>query len=347
MILTFIAPSNSTHSLKWINYFNKSGIKIYWISFYKSTIEIDNKINYYECTNIFSFFKNFILFLNLFKKSSNVHLHYMGKFIWVLFFFKIKNLIVSPWGSDIKFTNVGGLKWILQKFVFVKSKTITVDAEFMNKEVLKFGNFKSKLKRINFGTDTNFFNYHTLEEKKANKKYKIISLRNLEKIYCIEDIICSLELFPLNIQNKIHLDIYGDGNERKYLESLVDSKGLNEIITFKGRYEYKNLPQILKKYDLYISSSSSDAGLAASTSEAMSSGTLVLSSDNSENIYWIKGNGLTYRTNDIFDLRDKIIDSINLNTEERKILVKNARNKIIRENDFNSEMAKMEKLYSS
>lgn len=345
MTLTFIAPSNSMHSLKWINYFNKPGIQIYWISFYKSTIEIDSKINYTECTNIFSFFKNFTFFINVFKKSSNVHLHYMGKFIWVLFFFKIKNLIVSPWGSDIKFTYVGGMKWLLQKLVFSKSKIITVDAEFMHKEVLKFGNFKSKLKRINFGTDTTFFKYHEIEEKKGNEKYKIISLRNLEKIYCIEDIICSLELFPLNIKNKILLDIYGDGNERKYLESLVESKGLNEIITFKGRYSYQNLPQLLKKYDLYISSSSSDAGLAASTSEAMSSGTLVLSSDNSENIYWIKGNGLLYKTNDIYDLRDKIIDSINLNFKHRKIIVQKARKKIVDENDFNNEMGKMEKLY--
>ena len=345
MKLLFVAPSNSIHSKKWIEYFIDYH-EIYWISFYKKTIEINPKIKYLELSNLLVLILNLIKLKNYISNADLLHQHYLGRFSWISFFSK-KKLFLSPWGSDIKFVGETSLKGILIRFLIKKAQLITVDAAYMSDHVLRFGNYAHKVVRINFGTDTTFFNYSKSEKKQENDKYKIISLRNLEKIYCIEDLICSLELFPVNMKNKIHLDIYGDGNERKYLEGLVKSKDLNKNVTFKGRYSYQNLPKLLKKYDLYISSSSSDAGLAASTSEAMSCGTLVLSSDNSENIYWIKGNGLLYKTNDIKDLRDKIIDSINLNIEERKFLIQNARKKIVSENDFNSEMVKMEKLYNS
>jgi glycosyltransferase involved in cell wall biosynthesis len=139
----------------------------------------------------------------------------------------------------------------------------------------------------------------------------------------------------------------GDGSEKEYLVGLVKQYNLSDIIHFKGRFKYDILPKILNHYDLYISTSSSDAGLAASTSEAMSSGTLVLSSDNSENKYWIEGRGLLYKTNDIEELSQKIIESINLSNVERKKLIEKARNKVVKENDYNGEMKKMEILYSS
>lgn len=345
MKLLFIAPSNSIHSKKWIEYF-LSKHEIYWVSFYKKTIELKPTINYLEINSFYALLSNISELIKFVNKSDLIHQHYLGKYSWLLLFFK-KIIFVSPWGSDVKFVQKKSLKGFVIKKILIKSKIITIDADYMSSHVLKFGEFKEKIKRINFGTDTTFFNYYPLKEKQKKGTYKIISLRNLEKIYCIEDLICSIEILPLNLKNKILLDIYGDGNERKYLESLVESKGLNKIITFKGRYSYQNLPQLLKKYDLYISTSSSDAGLAASTSEAMSSGTLVLSSDNSENIYWIRGNGILYKTNDIKDLSNKIIESINLNFKERKKLIDNARKKIVSENDFISQMGQMEKLYNS
>ena len=345
MKLLFIAPSNSVHSKKWIEHF-LSKHEIYWVSFYKKTIEIDPTINYLELTDLFSFFKNYNILNDYVSKADLVHQHYLGKFSWLLLFIK-KTIFASPWGSDVKLVQPKTFKGFIIKKILKKSKIITIDADYMSSHILKFGQFKEKIKRVNFGTDTILFNYYKLKEKQVNEKYKIISLRNLEKIYCIEDLIYAFELLPLNMKNKIHLNIYGDGNEKNYLEGLVESKGLNKNITFKGRYLYHKLPQLLKKYDLYISTSSSDAGLAASTSEAMSSGTLVLSSDNSENKYWINGRGLLYKTNDIEELSQRIIESINLSNVERKKLIEKARNKIIKENDYNGEMKKMEILYSS
>ena len=344
MTLTFIAPSNSIHSLKWINYFNKSGTEIYWISFYKSSIDIDKKINYTECTNIFSLIKNFKLLKKIFKKSSNVHLHYMGKFIWVLFLFRIKNLIVSPWGSDVKYTKAEGAKGLLLKYIFSKSKIITVDAEFMFEEVLKFGDFKTKLKRINFGTDTVKFSFNQTYSKTVDN-IKIISLRSLEKIYSIDHLIKAINLLDAKMKSKINVDIFGSGTKEMELKNLVDELNLNNIIKFRGKYVYDELPKLLSNYQLYISTSLSDAGLSASTSEAMSVGVPVLSSDNSENIYWLKENGYIYRTGDIIHLKNQIEYFINDKIENIEQFRNISRKKIELHNSFNVEMEKMKDIY--
>ena len=345
MKLLFIAPSNSIHSKKWIEYFLPKH-EIYLISFYKKTIEINHRVNYLELTSLFSLFKNFNTLTYYISNADLVHQHYLGKFSWLMIFIK-RPLILSPWGSDIKFVNKTSLKGILINRLFKKAKLITIDAEYMSDHVTKFGNLNQKIQRINFGTDTSFFAYRECSEKKLNDVFKIISLRNLEKIYCIEDLVESINLIPTKYKDRINVDIYGGGSEKENLVGLVKKHSLSDIIHFKGRFKYDILPKILNQYDLYISTSSSDAGLAASTSEAMSSGTLVLSSDNSENKYWINGRGLLYKTNDIEELSQKIIDSINLSNVERKKLIEKARNKVVKENDYNGEMKKMEILYSS
>ena len=249
MKLLFIAPSNSIHSKKWIEYF-LSKHEIYWVSFYKKTVDIEPRINYLEITSILYLIKNYKIFLNFLSKVDIVHLHYLGKFSWIMLFIK-KPLILSPWGSDVKFVNINSLKSILINKLFKKAKLITIDAEYMSDHVTKFGNFNEKINRINFGTDTSFFAYKESSERKTNDIYKIISLRNLEKIYCIDDLIKSINLLSPKHRGKISVDIYGDGSEKEYLISLVKQYNLSDIIHFKGRFKYDDLPKILNQYDLF------------------------------------------------------------------------------------------------
>lgn len=342
MNLIFFAPSNSIHSKKWIDFF-KDKYQITWISFYKRQVEIDTNVNYIEITSLTLLLKHIRKINQVLEKTNVIHLHYLGKLSWLLLFFKNKKLIVSPWGSDIKFASKKSIKGKIISLIFKKSKIITVDAKYMIYHVNKFGDFKNKVRRINFGTDTKKFSYKRIN--KLEGKIKIISLRNLEKIYKINDVINAIDLMNKSFIDRIELHIFGSGNEESYLNNLVKKKKLNKTIFFKGRYKYENLPSILKNYNLYISTSSSDAGLAASTSEAMASGIPVISSDNSENKYWLSDCGFIYKTNEVIDLKEKletIISNYETITDKRR---KIARDKIVNENDFSNEMKKMNQIY--
>ena len=344
--ILFIAPSNSTHSLKWINYALKNNKeKIIWISFYSkgSNISIPSEIEYHELTT-----NNPFLLFHYIKKifSSNIikmiHLHYIGKSTYILLFFKLKNLIISPWGSDIKFLNKNLIKKKIVQRLLNKSNLITVDAVFI-KEIVKSLTTKNiKIERINFGTDTDFFK--PVLYKSDDKDFKIISLRNLEKIYSIDTIIEAVS--KLENKNNLIVDIYGYGSEKNNLEQLVKKFNLEHIIKFKGKYDYADLPQILNSYNLYISSSSSDAGLAASTSEAMACGVLCISADNSENKFWMDNEcGILFKTYSSDDLMEKIKCVMLLKDPEIQKIKTNARNKILKYNSYQNEMEKMNHLY--
>tara|TARA_Y100001935_G_scaffold255044_1_gene266219 strand:+ start:5875 stop:6954 length:1080 start_codon:yes stop_codon:yes gene_type:complete len=348
--ILFIAPSNSIHSHKWISFFDKQkDLKISWISFYKkdSNIEISPSINYYELSN-HNALKIFLFLLKLIKKEkfSIVHLHYLGKFSYVTKFINIKSLIVSPWGSDIKLLKKNSIKYFIVRKILNSSDLITVDADYMF-SILNSISRKNNLniKRINFGTDTNFFKPNN-KHKVFNKPIKIISLRNLEKIYSVETIIKAAKILRDKFKIQFKIDIYGDGSEKGYLMQMINKLSLDNFVSLKGKYQYDNLPTILNKYDLYISSSTSDAGLAASTSEAMSCGIIPIVSNNSENEFWMSNNsGYLYETYSYKDLANKIMDFINLEYESKLKLFQNARDKIIDFNSYENEMSKMLNIY--
>ena len=341
--LVFIAPANSVHSKKWIESFLNSKFKIYWISFYKKSIDIHDDIEFHEIRSnlIFSYFKLKKL-LNIINPDI-VHYHYLGFQLFLIPFLKIKNLVTSPWGSDIKFSKKNTIKGFFISKIFTKSKIITVDADFMFDEVKKFEkNNLSKVNRINYGTDIKFFKFNS---KIKENVFKIISLRNHEEIYDINKLILASSILKKNNFN-ININIFGSGSQSDSLKNLVKKLSLEDIITFSGGYEYSKLPKLLHEYDLYISTSSSDAGLSASTSEAMSSGISVLSADNSENSFWMNDNcGFLFKTSSVDDLVIKINEIINMNQDELDIIRLNARKKIETHNNYENEMKKMLDIY--
>lgn len=344
--ILFIAPSNSTHSLKWINYtFNNQNYNLVWVSFYQKgdNIDIPKEINYYELKSYNPFVDLTRLKSIIVKHSIDlVHLHYIGKKSYLLLFLAIKKIIISPWGSDINFLSSNLFKKYIVKKLLGKATLITVDAIFIADIVRSLTSQNVWIERINFGTDTDFFQPNNLI--KNTEKFRIVSLRNLEKIYSINTIIEAFNL--LENKNNISLDIYGYGSDEENLKSLVNQYKLESQIHFKGKYQYKDLPTILNRYDLYISSSTSDAGLAASTSEAMACGVICISADNSENKFWMDDQcGFLFKTKSTNDLMHRIKNVILSDQKTLNKIKINARNKILNYNSYKNEMSKMNNFY--
>lgn len=345
--ILFIAPSNSIHSYKWISYFSdKENYDVTWISFYENSNHYRNKknIKFYNLSK--NTLSNFLTFKKIISnnKFSLVHLHYIGKFSYMLLLFNIRKLIVTPWGSDVKFLNKFSIKYLIIKQILKRASIITVDANYMIDLIQKIYNSKN-IHRINFGTDTEFFKPNNISK---NPVFKIISLRNLETIYSIDTLINAVDILINQYNLEIHLDIYGDGSERENLANLINKLSLDNYIKLKGRYNYIDLPTIINSYDLYISTSTSDAGLAASTSEAMSCGIISLVSDNSENSFWMsEDSGFLFETSSYKHLAIKIKEIYEMDVKKKELIKNNSRKKIIKFNSFQGEMHKMNLLYLS
>ena len=103
---------------------------------------------------------------------------------------------------------------------------------------------------------------------KDDKNLKIISLRNLEEVYDNVTIIKAAEII-IKTYKKITFYLAGDGSEKAKLIKMTKYLNLSDNIYFLGKVNYDDLPNILNLADIYISASKSDAGIAASTAEAM------------------------------------------------------------------------------
>lgn len=359
--ILYIASTESTHVVKWINYFlNKDyDISVISLTNVNEKLDISKKINFF----IFNKYKNkYLNFLNCFfsilfnrKTFSSydlVHVHYIGYHAILALVINNFNLILTAWGSDVKINKKNYLKKFFLKIILNKSKVITTDSLEMKKFINDISdNLNHKIKIINFGIDTSFFSkkkYSLSMEKKinlenCNKYFKVISLRNHYKIYDVKTLIFAIK--KLSIYNKkVKCLIYGHGFETKELKKLTTKLKLENEIIFLGNYSQDDLPDIFSIVDCYVSTSLSDAGLSASTAEAMSCEVPCIVTNNSENNQWIedKVSGFLFENQNIDQLYEilKNIKKYNLN-----LIGEKAREIVQSKNDYQSEMAKMELIY--
>jgi glycosyltransferase involved in cell wall biosynthesis len=231
-----------------------------------------------------------------------------------------------------------------------KSSIITCDGNHIRDSIATFGVDPSKIHLINFGTDTQLFHPKHRESQHniqlLNKSsINIISLRNLEPIYDVTSLILATPKV-LARHPQTSFIICGSGSDKRKLQQLAKSLGTEDNITFTGKIHQDDLPKLLANADIYVSTALSDAGLAASTAESMASGTPVIVTEGSDNHLWVdNGNsGFLVPPKNPAILAEKIIDLIE-NPETRKIFGENGRTKIVANNDWNTEMSKMKKIY--
>ena len=138
------------------------------------------------------------------------------------------------------------------------------------------------------------------------------------------------------------------GSETKFLKKKVYELGLSNQIKFIGRCEYRTLPDLINKNDIYVSTSLSDAGISSSIAEAMACEKIVVVSDSGENKLWITNclNGFLFKTGSSSSLYNSLITALSYKNSWNKIGL-NGRETIIKRNDIDNEMSKMNELMNS
>lgn len=347
MKICFLAGADSIHSKKWIEYFANRGHEIHWLTLMPNRFGEIKNVKFYYLKKFFvkplDIILNTILVRKLIKKINPaiLHAHYAGVNGILAALSGFHPFILTVWGSDILMAVQSKIKRNLLKFVLNKADLITCDAEHMKDTMIKLEVPFSKIKIICFGIDTQKFS----PSKKDNILPTIISLRNLEPVYNLETLIKAAHLvlkeFP-----EVKFIIAGQGSEEKKLKEMVQSLNISESINFLGSIPNDKIPEYLKMADIYVSTALSDAGIAASTAEAMACGLPVVITDSGENKKWIKDgkNGFVVSVKNPEILAKKIIYL--LRNEELRRRFGEINRKIIEEkNNYYKEMKKVEEIY--
>jgi glycosyltransferase involved in cell wall biosynthesis len=355
MKICFLAGANSLHSHRWIKYFVNKGYKIYWVSLMQSLEPLPDVV---FCdigplsTNPIIITYQAIKFKQLIRKIKPdiLHIHSVGTYGVIGAFANFHPMIATAWGSDVLIAGKSIIKRPLVKFVLRNADLITCDADHMIDNMVKLGTDIRKIKLVYFGTELDKFKPGAKDRDQLDKwrvcdSPTVISLRNLEPIYDIETLIKSIPIV-LRYVPETKFIIAGTGSQEKYLQDLAKSLGVIDSIRFIGRYLHNDLPTYLNSVDIYVSTSLSDAGIAASTAEAMACGLPVIITDSGENKKWINDgkNGFVVPIKKPDILAEKVTYLLR-NNEIRKQLGINGRKTIEDKNNYYKEMGKMEELY--
>jgi L-malate glycosyltransferase len=357
MKICFLAAGDSVHSIRWIRYFALKGHEVYWISLAGIIEEVPKGVVFYQlqlCKNILSFIKIYKKVKKLIHdiRPDILHSHYAGIYGLLGAISGFRPLVLTAWGSDINFAGSSLPKGLLIRLVLKKAKLITCDAQHMKEKVKNFGIREDKIRIVNFGVEINKF--RPLEKSNEIRKSfgigdspVVISLRNFEQVYNIETLLKAVPCILRNCPETFFL-IAGTGSQEAYLKNLTASLGISKNVIFTGRVNHDLLPELLSAADVYVSTSLSDAGIAASTAEAMACEMPVVVTDSGENEKWIKDgeNGFIVPVKNSEILAEKIIYLLKNPLLAKKMAAK-AREKIVQYNNYYNEMFKMEKIYES
>jgi glycosyltransferase involved in cell wall biosynthesis len=227
---------------------------------------------------------------------------------------------------------------------------ITCDALHMRDEVMHFGVPAERIHIINFGIDSERFSprppSHAIRAANdLGEAPAVISMRNFEPVY---DIPTLLKAVPrvLDQHPNTRFMLVGRGTLEIELKALASQLGIDDAVRFVGFVPNDQLPDTLCSLDVYVSTSLSDAGIAASTAEAMACGLPVVVSDSGENDRWIKDgeNGYLVPVNQSDALADRLNRLLG-DPELRRRFGQAGRTTIKARNDYHTEMNKMEALY--
>ncbi len=364
MKIAYLANCQSSHTKRWINYFKQKGHEVFTI-----TSEVDNtlpikqyklrgglRIPLASADSAFRYVFSPIAIQHVRRilineKPDVLHAHYASHYGFIASLTNYHPLILTVWGSDILINpNQFRLLRYMVQYALRKADLITCDAKHMVKALDKLGSFHSKIHLIYFGTDTYKFNPNKRDVElrsilSSSDSPLIISLRNLELIY---DIASFIKTIPIVLKKvpKAKFVVVGEGSQKKVLKDLAEKLKVSENVNFVGSVPSDEIAKYLASADIYVSTSLSDAGLAASTAEAMACGLPVIITDFGDNNRWVKDgvNGFLFPCKDIELLAEKIIHLI----ENKEIRVKfGLLNQDIIEKRLNHriEMSKMENLY--
>lgn len=368
--ILFVAPSNSVHTLRWLERFTSSGHEAQLFDLYTEgtfTLQmpryflrpLDNKGLLADIKQTFLIYK-FLKDLIEKEKFDAIHLHWLfHQAPFAATFLKKIPIVSTSWGSDIqvpwrplkiqlkkKIINIIMVSRIARKSIFM-----CCDSKAQKRILVRRGSSENKVKIIYFGTDINKFrkqnrSFELRDKLGANSDtILVLSNRNHEDVYDIPTFVRAAKIASA-INDRLRFVIAGSGTNTNNLIDLVRQLDIESKVVFPGRLNDLDFANLSASCDVYVSTSKSDGGLAASTAEAMASEIPVLVSNFGENADWLRNQtaGFIFNIGDEIGLANLIIKLSN-DSLLRSELGKKGRSIIERDNNSEIEWEKVKSLY--
>ena len=245
-------------------------------------------------------------------KPDVLHCQYMGAWGLLGVLSGFRPIIGTVHGSEVLLSR--GFKRLLVRWILNRCTVITTDGFHVRQAMIGMGVPRLKINMVNFGVDVDRF-----RPKNCGTIMRVIFRGGDGKVYDLP----TMEK-AINIVGKRMAPLF------------QEIKGLDP----------DRIPLFMQDAMIYVSTATSDAGLASTTAEAMACGLPVVITDVADNRHWVENgvSGFLFKPGDFKDLAMKI--SILLESPDmRRKFGERARKIICERNNYFAEMGKMAKIY--
>jgi len=359
MRICYLADAMSVHTRKWAGYFADRGHEVHLVS--ENMLEGDSlpNIEFHHLRKVQSvrIIPLLVLMVRIKRLINKVrpdilHAHYATTYGFWAALTMFHPFVLTVWGSDILITpDNSRLAKYKTKFLLRRADLITCDADHVLGRMIELGAERQKIRLVFFGVDTEVFtpsrrdHDFRKEMKLEQDSLIVISLRNLNPIYDVESLVRAVPLVLRNVP-RARFIIAGKGEQENYLKDLAQSLGVAYNIRFVGSIPNVEMPRYLSSSDVYVSTSLSDAGIAASTAEAMACQMPVIITDVAENRKWVKDKegGFIVPPKDPMILAERIVYLLENKSIRESFGIVN-RKTIQDRNEYKKQMKEMERAY--
>ena len=263
MHIAIIGSQSSIHIVRWANALCECGIKVHVFSMHKSIEAFNHKVNIVKLPfrNPYGYLLN-IPFLKKELRKINpdlIHSFYAFGHSFLGRMTGFKPHIISVLGSDI----FDDTKNLFFRYITVKNlekaSLLCSTSVVMAQEIKKYVDRKVEI--TSFGIDTEQFKPKKKPNPEDGKEEFIIgTVKRLEDKYGIDTLISSFAKFRKRYPDKnMKLYIVGDGSEKKKLQKLAMSLGIESDCRFIGRVPHKEVHRWIQKFDVFAALSRLDS----------------------------------------------------------------------------------------
>jgi L-malate glycosyltransferase len=352
MILLFIADGRSIHTQRWAEYFAQRGYEVHLITYDPMDRSIAGVTEYVLTTrwkNLYlSFIPRHLTIKRLVKsiKPDLIHAHFIAKYGFHLPSLGFKPSIVSAWGDDVLILPKKSrlIHYYTKKVLESVDLIYAVSHNIRSHIIADFSIPDQKVHYFPFGIDTVIFSPDLDILQKNDEVVEVFSNRGFFPVYDNATLIRGFALAYAK-DPRLRLTLKGEGPFEQSVRNQVLSLGLSDVVTFKPRTPYSEVPMDFHRADIFITTSISD-GTPVSILEAMASGIPCIATDVGGIPEWVENNktGFLIPPNSP-ELVAEAILSLAADPSLRSRMGSAAREVIVKRGQWNSLMTKAEKDY--
>lgn len=278
MRILLISAARSVHTVRWANALCARGHKVmlaYLPEHENTGGELDSSI---VCLRLpYSGAKGYYLSAHALRRAAKqfkpdiVNAHYASGYGTLMRMAKLKNTVLSVWGSDVyDFPYQSKLSMHIIRKNLKFADRIASTSNCMAEQTRRIMGEEKEISITPFGVDLNEFSPNSAPIDK--NEIQIVNVKALEPKYGIETLIRAVKLLLEKLQNekkeeiadRVTCRIYGDGSQRQELEKLILELGLQNKVSLEGKIPHSEVVGVLRNSDVFCALSDSESfGVAA------------------------------------------------------------------------------------